>query len=68
MMTTVTLTRADFDALPEHRFPPKPPTVGGRWRRYYSGRWFVAEYVQAAEDVIGIEFWEVVIEETEASR
>lgn len=60
-MNQIALTRAQFNAIIEHRYPPKPPTVGVRWRRYYSGKWFVAEYVQAAEDVIGIEFWEIII-------
>jgi hypothetical protein len=60
-MNTVTLTRAEFDALPEYHYPPKPVEVGTRWKRFYSGLWFVAEYIQAAPDVIGIEFWKVVL-------
>lgn len=67
-MNTVTLTHRQFFAIIEHRLPPKPPTVGVRWRRFYGGKWFVAEYVQAAEDVIGIEFWEVKIAGAEASE
>lgn len=60
-MNTVTLSRSEFDALPEPPYPPRPPKVGTRWKRFYSGLWFVAEYVQVAPDVVGIEFWKVVL-------
>lgn len=61
-MNIIRLTQVQFDALPEHPTPPKPKK-GVRWKRLYRGEWFVAEYVEVAQDVLGIEFREVIIEE-----
>lgn len=61
-MKTITFTQAQFDAIPEHPSPPRAQK-GLRWKRLYRDQWFVAEYVEVARDVLGIEFWEVVIEE-----
>lgn len=60
-MNTITLSRPQLDALPEPPYPPRPPMVGMRWKRFYSGLWFMAEYVQVAPDVIGIEILKVVL-------
>lgn len=61
-MNAIILTRAEFEATPEHPSPPRPKK-GLRWKRLYHGEWFIAEYVEVAVGVLGIEFWEVVIEE-----
>lgn len=61
-MKPITLTQAQFDALPDPTHAPRPK-CGVRWKHLYRGHWFVAEYVEVAKDVLGIEFREVVIEE-----
>lgn len=67
-MNTVTMTRAEFDALPAPPTAAPKPKKGVRWKHFYHGHWFVAEYVEVAQDVLGIEFREVIIEVTEAGE
>lgn len=69
-LTTVTLTRAQFDALPEHSLlalrAGKTVTIGNRWKRREGDRWYMAEVIDGGgfpEIVIS----EIVIEATEAS-
>lgn len=62
-MSTITLTRSEFDALPTPPTAAPKPKKGARWKHLYHGVWFVAEYVEVATDVLGIEFREVILQE-----
>lgn len=61
MSKTITLTQAEFNAIPTSTPSAPTPKKGVRWRHFYRGEWFVAEYVEVAKDVLGIEFWQVII-------
>lgn len=66
MNTTITLTQAEFDALPIHRTPPGKK-VAMRWRVESREKWWYAEYVDY-RGYVEIKILEIVIEgESEAS-
>lgn len=67
-MNTITLTRAEFDALPEY-FPPITTglSIGTRWKRRGLSKWYMGEIVDGGgfpEIVIS----EIVIEDEVARR
>lgn len=65
-MNTITLTRAQWGALPIHRTPPGKK-VALRWRVESRGKWWYAEYVDH-RGYVEILICEIVIEgESEAS-
>lgn len=59
-MNTITLSRADFEALPIHRTPPGKK-VAMRWRVESQGRWFMAEYIDY-RGYVEIKILEIVVE------
>lgn len=64
-MNTITLTQAEFDALPEHHhnhdLPPKK--AGTRWKRLALGKWFMGEYVEIGAGIIEIKILEIEVKE-----
>lgn len=58
------ITQAQFDALPEHHYPPKPVEVGTRWKRWTpSGKWFMGEYIEIGAGIIEIRILEIEVKE-----
>lgn len=60
---TITLTRAQFDALPIHPNPPGKK-VALRWKVESGGKWWLAEYVDH-RGYVEIKILEIVIGESE---